>query len=104
MKKKITLFFIFIIFFNLFINVFATEISSPSAVVICSDTGRILYDKNSKEKRKMASLTKVMTSILLIENCKLDEQINIAKESCYIGGSEVGLKPNDTVSAESLLY
>ena len=33
MKKKITLFFIFIIFFNLFINVFATEISSPSAVV-----------------------------------------------------------------------
>ena len=104
MKRKIILFFILIVVFNMFSNIFATEISSPSAVVICEDTGRVLYDKNSKEKRKMASLTKVMTSILLIENCKLDEQIKIAKEACYIGGSEVGLKPNDTVSAESLLY
>lgn len=34
----------------MFSNIFATELSSPSAIVICEDTGRVLYDKNSKEK------------------------------------------------------
>ena len=104
MKKKFILISIFIILFNMFCNVFATNISSPSAIVICNDTGRILYDKNSKEQRKMASLTKIMTAILLVENCKMNEDIKIAKEACFVGGSEVGLKPNDTVTAENLLY
>ncbi len=104
MRKNFVLIFLFIVFFNMFYTVFATDISSPSAIVICNETGRVLYDKNSKDQRKMASLTKIMTAILLIENCKMDEEIQIAKEACYIGGSEVGLKPNDTVTAENLLY
>lgn len=80
------------------------DISSPSAVVIDFDTGRILYNKNATEKRKMASLTKVMTSILLVENCDLDEMIEVPKEVAWIGGSTVGLKVGDKVSAKSLLY
>lgn len=103
MNKKIltTIFLILNIFSH---SILAVEISSPSAVVICNESGRILYDKNAKEQRKMASLTKMMTAILLIENCELNEEITIDKRACYIGGSEAGIKPNDVITAENLLY
>lgn len=107
--KKVVIFFLVIFFFKevsfadsktkLFVN-----IDSPAAVVIDSVTGRILYNKNAEEKRPMASLTKVMTSIMLVENCKMDEMIEVPKGAVWIGGSTVGLKKGDKVSAESLLY
>lgn len=84
---------------KLFINV-----DSPAAVVIDYKTGRILYDKNASQKRPMASLTKVLTSIMLVENCKMDEMIEVPKNAAWIGGSTVRLKKGDKVSAESLLY
>ena len=110
LKKGIIVIFIIFFIFNfsivlgdsntkLFLN-----IDSPAAVVIDSKTGRILYDKNANEKRKMASLTKVITSIMLVENCKLDELIEVPKGATLIGGSTVGLKKGDMVSVESLLY
>ena len=104
MKKKILIFIISIVIFNIYNVCFAVKITSPSAVVICKESGRILYDKNATEKRKMASLTKMMTAILLVENCKLNEEITIPKEAAYIGGSEAGIKANDIVTAENLLY
>lgn len=103
MNKKI-LATIFLILNILYPRNSAVEISSPSAVVICNESGRILYNKNAKEQRKMASLTKMMTAILLVENCEMNEQITIDKRACYIGGSEAGIKPNDTITAENLLY
>lgn len=103
MNKKIIL-TILLILNILTPTIFAVEISSPSAVVICNESGRILYDKNAKEQRKMASLTKMMTAILLVENCELSEEITIDKRACYIGGSEAGIKPNDVITAENLLY
>lgn len=98
-----------IIYFISFDFVHATNkdfigIESPAAVVIDSETGRVLFGKNENEKRKMASLTKIMTSILLVENCDMDEMIEVPKEVAWIGGSTVGLKPGDMVSARSLLY
>lgn len=80
------------------------DIMSPAAVVIDSDTGRVLYEKNADEKRSIASLTKMMTSILLVENCNMDELIEVPAEATWIGGSEVGLKAKDIVTAKSLLY
>jgi len=103
MNKKI-LITIFLILNILYPRNLAVEISSPSAVVICNESGRILYNKNATEQRKMASLTKMMTAILLVENCELNEEITIDKRACYIGGSEAGIKPNDNITAENLLY
>ena len=80
------------------------NIESKYAVVIDFDSGRVLYEKNAYDRSKMASLTKMMTSILLVENCKMDELIEVPKEATLIGGSEVGLKSNDMVSAKALLY
>lgn len=103
MLKKI--FIIYTILLTIFSkNILAIEISSPSAVVICSDSGRVLFEKNSTEKRKMASLTKIMTALLLVENCKMDENITIDKRATQIGGSKAGIKANDIITAENLLY
>lgn len=105
MNKIKKIFFIVLLFYILnTYNLNATNINSPAAVVICEDTGRILYNKNANEQRKMASLTKLMTSILLVENCKMDEKIIIDKRACYIGGSEAGIKPNEEITAKDLLY
>lgn len=109
-KKRTAIFcFSFSVFFSLNI-IFAdsskefVDIVSPSAVVMDSQSGRVLFEKNADEKRKIASLTKVMTSILLVENCKMDEMIEVPAAATWIGGSEVGLKKGDKVSSKSLLY
>lgn len=106
MKKYFLLIAInlFILFNSISLPIFSTEISSPAAVVICEETGRILYNKNAHKQRKMASLTKLMTAILLVENCDMDEKIYVEKKACYVGGSEAGINPNDEVTARDLLY
>lgn len=103
MKKNI-LKILFILIFISYSNIYAIDISSPSAIVICNETGRVLYNHNGYEKRKMASLTKMMTAILLCENCDMNEQIQIEPKACYIGGSEAGIKQNDIITAKNLLY
>lgn len=86
------------------INKSYLEITSPAAVVIDYSSGRVLYDKNSTDKRSIASLTKIMTSIMLVEYCNMDEIIEIPAAATWIGGSEVGLKKGDKVTAKALLY
>ena len=104
-KIIITLVLFFVIIESSFItNVKALEISSPSAIVISSLTGRVLFNKDGYEKRKMASLTKMMTAILLCESCDMNEKIDIDSRACNIGGSEAGIVPNTKVSAKDLLY
>lgn len=110
--KILILTILFNIFFsNFFSSVFASvinksyiEVASPSAIVIDNKTGRVLYQKNAYEKRAMASLTKIMTSILLVENCNMDEKITVPAQATWQGGSVVGLKKNDVLTARSLLY
>lgn len=103
MRKIIITLLLFLVIFNTsFIN--AIEISSPSAIVISSLTGRVLYNHNGYDQRKMASLTKMMTAILLCETCNMNEKIDIDSRACNIGGSEAGIVPNTKVSARDLLY
>lgn len=113
MKKNSLIVFLFILFLIVFSfnNIYANtsskdfvDIKVPAAVVIDYDTGRVLFDKNASDKRPMASLTKIMTSILLVENCEMDEMIEVPSQATWIGGSTVGLKKGDKVSAKSLLY
>lgn len=103
-KKKILKIVIGLLLIIIMKNPKYYTITSPAAVVICEDTGRILYDKNAHKTRPMASLTKLMTAIIFVENCKMDEIIDVDEKACYIGGSEVGLKPNTKISAKNLLY
>lgn len=80
------------------------DVNVAAAVVMDAESGRVLFAKNADERRPMASLTKIMTSILLVESCDMDELIEVPAEATWIGGSEAGLKKGDKVTARSLLY
>ena len=54
----------------------APEITSGTAILIDNKTNRVLYDKNANERMFPASTTKIMTAILVLENCDLDETVN----------------------------
>ena len=85
-------------------NVSLPDINSRAAVVIDRATNKILYGKKENEKRKMASTTKIMTSLVIIENCNLDETIEVSKKAANTGGSRLGLKTNDKITIRDLLY
>ena len=78
--------------------------NSRSCVVIDRNTNTILYGKNEKEKRKMASTTKIMTAIVIIENYNLNETVEISKKAAGTGGSRLGLKTGDKIIIKDLLY
>ena len=80
------------------------KLKSDSVIVIDNLTGRVLYQKNAKKRVSIASLTKIMTSIMLVSNCDIDEKITIPKQATLIGGSEAGVRVGGEVTAKDLLY
>ncbi len=82
----------------------ALELSARSAIVICGDTGEILYSHNSQEQLPMASTTKIMTALLLCEYGDLNREITVTPEMVRVEGSSMGLLAGDTVSLRALLY
>lgn len=80
------------------------SINSRAAVVIDRNSNTVLYGKNENEIRKMASTTKIMTSIIVIENSNLSDIVTVSKKAAGTGGSRLGLKTNDKISVNNLLY
>ena len=79
-------------------------INSRAAIVYDRNSGQILFGKNENEKRKMASTTKIMTAIIVIENSHLDDIVAISSKAAGTGGSRLGLHTNDKISVKNLLY
>lgn len=65
---------------------------------------RILYEKNGLKQVQMASTTKIMTSIVVLENANLNDVVTIEKKAAGTGGSRLGLKINDKITVHDLLY
>ena len=82
----------------------AGEISAHSAIVIEADTLAVLYEKNPDERMQMASTTKIMTALVVLENCALDETVKVKPECAGVEGSSIYLKAGDEISVEALLY
>lgn len=85
----------------------ANSISAASAIVMDADTGLILYDKKSNAKHYPASITKIMTTLLCIENCTMNETVTF-KESEVLGlesgASNINTKVGETLTIEQCLY
>lgn len=79
-------------------------INSRAYVVIDRKTNTVLIGKNEYSKKKMASTTKIMTAIVIIENYNLNEIVTISKKASNTGGSRLGLKAGDKVTVNDLLY
>lgn len=80
------------------------EIFSKAAVVYNSDTNTVLWGKNENLKLPMASTTKIMTAIVLVENADLSQVVEVCKEAAIVGGSSLGIKTGDKITLNDLLY
>lgn len=82
LKKKILL-FILILIININSIVYADEIklNATSAILVEVSTGKVLYERNSNEKRYPASITKIMTAILVLENCNLNDKAVVTQDA-----------------------
>ena len=103
MKKITIILSVFIIILIGTTNVFAYD-SSESSIIMEEKTGRVLYEKNSQRKMLIASTTKIMTAIIVIENAKLTEIVKVGKEILKMYGTNIYLDVGEEMSIEDLLY
>ncbi len=106
--KKILLFLILITFFIPNIKAEDIEVSAKSAILMNYDTGDIIYKKNENEKLAPASMTKMMSLILIMEqidnkNLSFSEKINISTNASSMGGSQIFLQPNTQEKVNDLI-
>ncbi len=84
-------------------------INSPAAVLLEVNNGQILWEKNPEEKRQIASITKIMTMILVLEALErgqfsLEDMVTVSEDSKRQGGSQIWLETGETMSVNDLLY
>lgn len=128
MKKIITIILLITIFFSIPTTILADDIDEESTDIIeevlsastnvdnipklnsraClifdRDSKRVLFEKDGYSKRKMASTTKIMTSIIVLEHANLKDVVKVSKKAGGTGGSRLGLKAEDNITVNDLLY
>ncbi len=81
------------------------EISGESAIVMEASTGTVLYEKNSHERAYPASITKIMTALLALENSRLDENVTFSHDAVYkTEGSGISRDVDEVMTMEQCLY
>ena len=103
--KKIT-FLILLLIVILPAKLFAVEISSPNAILIDVDSGKILYEKDAYSTVYPASTTKVLTAIMALENCNLDDKVTASYEavmSVPYDGTTAAIQVGETFTVKQLL-
>ena len=133
MKKKINIIILLLLIFELFINtiVFADDedeeeineellneitvettakineesnINARAAIIYDRETKEIIWGKNENDKKSMASTTKIMTAVVVLENAKLTDIVTVSKRAASIGGSRLKISEGDKISVNDLLY
>lgn len=85
-----------------------TEITAPSAILMEPTTGKVLYEKNADEQRPCASITKVMTLLLVMEaiddgKISMTDMATTSEHAASMGGSDIWLKAGEEMSVEDLV-
>lgn len=80
------------------------SLNSRAAIVFDRTSKTVIYGKNIDSKRAMASTTKIMTAIIVLEKGKLDDIIEVSKKAANTGGSRLGLREGDKIRLKDLLY
>ncbi len=112
MKRLTAIFLLFCMTFSAF-SVLADEnaavnVTAPAAILIEAGTGQVLYEKNSHDRRPPASVTKIMTMLLVIEaidegTLSLNDMVRCSEFAASMGGSQVYLEPNEEMSVRDML-
>lgn len=81
----------------------AVQTSASAAILIEANSGRVLYEQNADQKMLIASTTKIMTALVAIEECTLDDVVEVT-QAHMTEGSSMYLKPGEKLELETLLY
>lgn len=108
MKKILIAIFVFYLFIPLVNAADSLNLSSESAILMDAVSGKILYEKNTQEKLPMASMTKIMSMLLIMENIengslKYDDKVLISENASGMGGSQVFLQKGEEYTVNDLL-
>lgn len=84
------------------------NLESPSAILIEQTTGQVLYEHNSHEQLRPASVTKVMSILLIMEaldsgKISLSDQVPCSENAASMGGSQIWLDPRETLTVDEML-
>ena len=85
----------------------SVDVVAESAIIMEQETGTILYSKNIDEVHFPASITKIMTALIVLENCELDETVKFSAEAVYgteLGSSSIARDVNEEMTVEQTLY
>ena len=74
-----------------------------SVILMDMETGTVLYEKNADKVRQPASVTKILTCLVALENLPLDKEVTV-QDDVEMGGSTMGLMPGEKLTVEELLY
>ena len=88
----------------LFFPVSAGAISAEKAILLDASTGRVLYEKDADSRSLIASTTKIMTALVVCEQCNVMDRMRIPKEAVGIEGSSMYLKAGEVLTVQELLY
>lgn len=78
-------------------------IEAKSVIIVDFDSGAVLYEKNSNEKLQIASITKLMTAIVALEEGNLDDIITISNKAALTEGSKIWLLQGEQISLNNLV-
>jgi len=82
----------------------APIIDASASIVIDNQTGEILYEKSSHDRRQIASITKLMTAIIILEENDLNSIVTVSKGANYADGSQMFLRTGEQITVENLLF
>ena len=86
----------------------AMEIDARGAILIEASTGTVLFEQNADQPFPPASVTKIMTLLLVMESidggkCKLSDPVTVSEYAASMGGSQVFLSPGETLTVEEMI-
>lgn len=82
----------------------AKAISAQKAILLDADSGRTIYEKDADSRSLIASTTKIMTALVVCEQCNVLDRVRIPKEAVGIEGSSIYLKEGEVLTVQDLLY
>lgn len=82
----------------------AVSVNAQSAILMEQDSGRILFEKDAYTKRRIASITKIMTAILAVESGKMEQTVKVSEQATRTEGSSLYLKPGEKIKLKDLVY
>jgi len=83
---------------------YAGAVSAQKAILIDGQTGRVLYEKDADSRSLIASTTKIMTALIVCEQCNVLDRMKIPKEAVGIEGSSMYLQEGEVLTVQELLY